>query len=118
MSASGAKSTVLNKLLTQYVSVLKCLYGTQLKKVILFGSYARGDFTPDSDIDILILLGLKDSSIQERDYALSTHTYEFNESHGVDIQPVSLEYDQYQKWLPVHPFYKNVSGEGVILYEC
>lgn len=113
-----AASNTLKNLLTEYVSVLKRLYGNHLRKVILFGSYARGDFTPDSDIDILILLRLKDSSIQEQEYALSTHTYDFNESHGVDIQPVSLEYDQYQKWLPVHPFYKNVNEEGVILYEC
>ena len=26
------------------------------------------------------------------EYVLSMHTYNFNENHGVDIQPVSLEY--------------------------
>ncbi|MFM6024422.1 MAG: nucleotidyltransferase domain-containing protein, partial [Dolichospermum sp.] len=31
------------------------VYGNNLKQVILFGSYARGDFTSDSDIDILIV---------------------------------------------------------------
>jgi len=29
-------------------------------KIILFGSYARGDETPSSDIDICVLTGVKD----------------------------------------------------------
>lgn len=33
------------------------IYGEQLKAVILFGSYARGDaHPPDSDIDVMIVL--------------------------------------------------------------
>jgi predicted nucleotidyltransferase len=33
------------------------IYGDQLKSVILFGSYARGDaHPPDSDIDVMIVL--------------------------------------------------------------
>ncbi|MBI5840578.1 MAG: nucleotidyltransferase domain-containing protein [Chloroflexi bacterium] len=32
------------------------LYGKQLKGVYLFGSYARGDFNADSDVDVLIVL--------------------------------------------------------------
>jgi len=32
------------------------IYGKQLKGIILFGSYARGDFTEGSDIDIIVLL--------------------------------------------------------------
>ncbi len=32
------------------------LYGEGLKGVYLYGSYARGDFSPDSDVDLLIAL--------------------------------------------------------------
>ena len=36
---------------------LQKIYGDQLKAVILFGSYARGDaHPPDSDIDVMIVL--------------------------------------------------------------
>lgn len=31
-------------------------YGDSLKEVILYGSYARGDYTEESDIDLLIVL--------------------------------------------------------------
>ena len=31
--------------------------------ILLYGSYARGDFRPDSDIDIMILVDLSDDEI-------------------------------------------------------
>lgn len=35
---------------------LEALYGERFKGVILYGSTARGEDTPDSDIDLLVLL--------------------------------------------------------------
>ena len=32
------------------------LLSDKLYKVVLYGSYARGDFTPESDIDIMVVL--------------------------------------------------------------
>ncbi len=45
-------------LLEQYTKLLQKIYGKHLKTVILYGSYARGDYREDSDIDIMILLNL------------------------------------------------------------
>ncbi|MGB3494987.1 MAG: nucleotidyltransferase domain-containing protein [Elainellaceae cyanobacterium] len=35
---------------------LRQLYGKRLAQLILFGSYARGEATPESDIDVLVVL--------------------------------------------------------------
>lgn len=35
---------------------LSALYGTRLCGVYLYGSYARGDFHPESDVDVLVVL--------------------------------------------------------------
>ncbi|MFN3966945.1 MAG: nucleotidyltransferase domain-containing protein, partial [Endomicrobiia bacterium] len=40
----------------ELVEGLKKLYGKNLTRVILYGSKARGDAVPDSDIDILVVL--------------------------------------------------------------
>ena len=43
-------------LLEKLKSGLKQIYGEQFMEAYLFGSYARGDYEPDSDIDVLIVL--------------------------------------------------------------
>ena len=44
-------STNTKILLEQYTEILQKIYGNHLRRVILYGSYARGDYTKDSDID-------------------------------------------------------------------
>ena len=47
----------IKSILRELKKGLAALYGDQLKAVILFGSYARGDaHPPDSDIDVMIIL--------------------------------------------------------------
>lgn len=46
----------IKKLLEKLKSGLKQMYGERFQETYLFGSYARGDYDADSDIDILIVL--------------------------------------------------------------
>jgi predicted nucleotidyltransferase len=46
---------------------LRALYGARLKQVLLFGSWARGDAHPESDIDLLVVLDRIESRRKERD---------------------------------------------------
>ena len=45
-----------NNVLRQCRARLKAHYGDRLAAVVLYGSEARGEATPDSDIDLLVLL--------------------------------------------------------------
>ena len=46
----------LTKILARLKRELKRHYGDRLKQLIMFGSQARGDAHPDSDIDVLVVL--------------------------------------------------------------
>ncbi len=46
----------IKSLLEKLKSGLKQIYGEQFREAYLFGSYARGDYDSDSDIDVLIVL--------------------------------------------------------------
>ena len=46
----------IKKILIEFKEKLIELYGAKLKEVILYGSYARGEETEDSDIDLAIVL--------------------------------------------------------------
>ena len=49
----------LNKI-AQELKAEALLLFPNIHKIILYGSYARGDFRPDSDVDIMILLDMSD----------------------------------------------------------
>lgn len=109
-------SYALKKLMEKYVEEIRKIYGFHLRKVILYGSYARGDFHPDSDIDIMILLDITDLDLKEYGTKLSYMTFDFNLDHDLDIKPIAKNEEHFKKWLDNYPFYANVNREGVVLY--
>ena len=60
--------------------------------VILFGSRARGDFTPDSDIDLLIITGTRNVSHEEyqRNSAAAHHKAREVYGHSIGVDLVHL----------------------------
>lgn len=106
----------IQRLIEQYIMEIKKIYGTHLRKIILYGSYARGDFRPDSDIDIMILLDMSDMDIKVYSQKLSYMTYDFNLDNDLDIKPIAKSENHFTKWLVNYPFYANISKEGVVLY--
>src|SRR6266516_6184669 len=60
---------------------LRSLYGDRLRQVLLFGSWARGDAHPESDIDLLVVLDQVESPWEElrrMDEILWRHSYRNN----------------------------------------
>ncbi len=101
----------IEHIIQEFKSALKELYGQRLKKVILFGSWARGDATKDSDIDLLIVLDGETLPGREIDRMIEAIT-ETNLKYNILISviPVSeLNYQQVQS-----PLMMNVRKEGVL----
>ncbi len=48
--------TEIKRLMTSFKDELARLYGTRLKGVYLFGSYARDEADEESDLDVMIVL--------------------------------------------------------------
>ena len=46
----------IRKLMNELKAGLVRIYGDKLKAVYLYGSYARGDYRPGSNVDVMILL--------------------------------------------------------------
>jgi predicted nucleotidyltransferase len=102
----------VQKILAEIRAELEKIYLHRLKEMILFGSYARGDFVEGSDIDIALLLEeLKDSYLER-------------EKYFPVICRLSLEYDAVVSVIPFDyrefqvkrtPLILNVQKEGVPL---
>lgn len=108
----------IKKLMEQYITNVKNIYGKHLREIILYGSYARGDFRPDSDIDIMILVDMSDLDLKAYSKDLSYMTYDFNLDNDLDIKPIAKSEKHFRKWVINYPFYANIHKEGVILYDA
>lgn len=93
------------------------IYGSHVRQIILYGSYARGDFRPDSDIDIMILVDMSDIELKSYGEKLSYMTYDFNLDHDIDIKPIAKSEEIFNKWVVNYPFYSNIHKEGLYYME-
>ncbi len=83
-------------------------------EVILFGSEARGEARPDSDIDLLVLLD-GDTLSLTREETVTMPLYELELRTGVCISPIVMLKKQWRNRPFKTPFYVNVVNEGVLL---
>jgi predicted nucleotidyltransferase len=88
---------------------LRALYGVRLRRLLLFGSWARGDAHPESDVDLLVVLDRVDSPWEElrrMDEVLWRHSYE-NDAVVSAVPVAERDLDD-----PVHPLLIRARAEG------
>ena len=78
---------------------------------ILYGSEARGDARPDSDIDVLILLDGDKMSLK-REMEMTGPLNEIEWQTGVLVSPTVMLRKQWENMPFKTPFYINVMNEG------
>ncbi len=84
-----------------------------VEKVIFFGSRLRGDFTGESDFDILVIVDSKDLKFEVIDII-----GEIEMQLGVPISPSIYTTVELEENMRLgSPFFKHVFDEGMILYE-
>lgn len=109
----------INNAIQEFVKKVNELLGNRVKKIVLYGSYARGDFNDRSDIDIMILTDLSDEEIINYRSNISDIAYDIEWENNFDIylSPLLKNIDKFNYWLEALPFYMNVQKEGVVLSE-
>ena len=86
------------------------LYGQRLKAVVMFGSYARGDYNENSDLDVMIVLDTYQSYWDElvRSAELAS---DLSLENDVTISRMIMTEEQWKK--DDLPVLRNVRAEGV-----
>jgi predicted nucleotidyltransferase len=102
--------TKVRSLLKELRSSLEDLYGANLVDIRLFGSYARRQATPDSDVDVLLVLrevGDYGAEVRRVSDLLSRVSLQY----GKTIAPVFVDAQRFSA--AADPFMANVAREAV-----
>jgi len=95
--------------------VLK-LYGDKLEQLILYGSYARNEQEPESDIDIMILVDEDEAALRKyRDKIVDIMT-NLSLKYDTFISLTKETVSRYNEYLDILPYFKNVYNEGIEIY--
>lgn len=105
----------IQNILLKFTQEVRKIMGASLKKVIVYGSYARGDYNENSDIDLMILTSLTEEEIRRVENDVYDVAFEFQMEYLVDISVIIKNEEQFQYWLGALPFYDNVQKEGIII---
>lgn len=111
-------SNKIKNILEEYVKGLLRIIGKDLKQVILYGSYARGEQDQNgeiSDIDIMILVDLNEEKIKDIEKKVIEYSYDLDLEYDVLLSPIIENIENYKNRARYITFYKNIENEGVLL---
>ena len=115
LSNLGAAPKGTEPMFRELVDGILSFMREQVVRIILYGSVARGTNTPDSDIDIaLILRGKLHKETQSR---LLDFIVDLNLKYEKFFSVTDIDEEFYLKWKDAIPFYGNVEKEGVVLWK-
>lgn len=99
------RTTAINKV-KEYANLVTSIYQTD--KIVLFGSYAKGNFTENSDIDVAIIV----NSISDDFLNISTKLCKLTRNIDYRIEPVLLDINTDKSG-----FTQDILKYGIVVYD-
>jgi len=99
-----------NKIVKRFINLIIKTFN--LKKVIIFGSFARGDYHKGSDLDLIIVGEFKERFIDRIGKIM-----ELNDTN-LEIDAMVYTEEEFQKMIKERrPFIEQALEEGIVVYE-
>ncbi len=89
--------------------------GNKLTSVILYGSYARGDYDGESDIDIMIVADISASELSKITKEFVDFSVDIDLKHDIVLSITLQDKSTYDRYKETYPFFRNIEKEGVDL---
>ena len=102
-------------ILTQITVEAKNIFGNSLHSVLLYGSYARGDYDDESDMDIMIIVDLPREQLSAYKKPFLRLSSDLGLQHDILITITLKDQYTFEKYLDAVPFYQAVQKEGVAI---
>ena len=103
----------LQVLLDETVRGLRDIFGERLDSVILYGSYARGDYDEESDIDVMALVKMNREELTGYRRRVNAFSNQLDLKHDVLLSIRLQDTGTFSQWEDALPFFKNVKKDGI-----
>lgn len=111
MCTKNELEQILKKMIMGYRNV----YKDAIHEIYLYGSYARGDYTSESDIDIVAIVEGDRATLQEQLKKIWDIASDIGLDHEVVVSPTVIPFNEFENYKNILPYYKNIIEEGVRL---
>ena len=89
------------------------LLGDKLEAVILYGSYARGDYDSESDVDIMVIVRCQTAELRQYRHMLAPTASRLSLEHDVTVSVAMADTESLNRYGNHLPYYINVNREGI-----
>lgn len=104
---------VLQTVLSVTYKRLQKIFGNHLEKVLLYGSYARGDYDSESDIDIMVLVNMTKEELCTYRREISDLSSDIDLEYNVFLSITLQDTETFEHYKTTLSFYKNVLIDGI-----
>lgn len=91
----------------------QAVYGDNIVKIVLYGSYAREDNRSDSDIDIVAIVHGERDILQKGLKSVWDVSSELELEYGTIVSPTVIPFAEFERYKNDLPYYKNIENEGI-----
>ena len=105
----------LDIILQEIAGAYRSVYGDNLVKILMYGSYARGDFDTDSDVDVAAIVKGERQNLQNDLKKIWDISSNLELEYETIVSPTVIPFDEYEKYREDIPYYRNIEEEGVIV---
>lgn len=107
-------NNTLTAILNQITEKAKSQLSDSFISLTLYGSYARGDYTAESDINILILTSLDPERIKSVASSFLEFLLGIDLEYDVVTSVIFMDYRVFSEYRSVYPLFKIIQTEGVV----
>jgi len=103
----------LDEIMKKIVEFSKETFGEKFNNVILYGSYARGDYDDESDIDVMIMVNMSREELVSYRRKINEFCAELDLQYDVLLASKLQSQAFFNEWVNSLPFYQNVIKDGI-----
>lgn len=90
----------------------RSVYGDNIVAIYLYGSYARGNYDEESDVDIAAIIRGNRIELQRKLKQIWDVSAEIGLKNDVIVSPTVIPFDEYEEYKHILPYYMNIQKEG------